>query len=103
MAAFLAPIGNGVTFFTSQGVVLSGGKINTYLAGTTTPQATYTDSTQVTPNANPIILGSNGIAPQEIWLSSGIKYKFVVTDSVNNDEFILNARAQPNFLRGNPI
>lgn len=84
MAAFLAPIGNGYTFFTSQGVVLSGGQIATYLAGTTTPAATYTDSTSVTPNANPIILGSNGIAPQEIWLTAGIKYKFIILDANSN-------------------
>lgn len=83
MAAFLSPIGNGWQFFTNQGVILAGGKINTYVAGTTTPQATYTDSTQVTPNANPIILDSTGRPTQEIWLTGGINYKFILTDSSN--------------------
>jgi hypothetical protein len=79
----LAPIVNGEQWFTDQGVILSGGKINTYLAGGTTPAATYTDSTGVTPNANPIILGSNGRPPQEVWLPQGTAYKFVVTDASN--------------------
>lgn len=83
MSAFLSPIGNGWQFFTNQGVILAGGKINTYLAGTTTPQATYTDSTQVTPNANPIILDSTGRPTQEIWFTGGVNYKFILTDSAN--------------------
>jgi len=55
-----SPIGNGQQWFTNAGVPLSGGKINTYAAGTTTPIATYTDNTGATPNANPIILDSTG-------------------------------------------
>lgn len=87
MAAFLSSVfGAGWQFFNNQGIVLSGGKINTYLAGSTTPQATWTDSTQLVQNANPIILDSTGRIPGsgEMWLQSGIAYKLVVTDSANN-------------------
>ena len=65
-------------FESAAGVPLSGGKVYTYTAGTTTPQATYTDSTGATPNANPIILNSRGEA--EIWLGSA-SYKFKLTDA----------------------
>jgi len=65
----------------NSGNPLSGGKIYTYAAGTTTPQATYTDSTGTTPNANPIILNSAGRA--DIWLGQNA-YKFVLKDSSDN-------------------
>lgn len=84
MSANLSPVGNGQQFFTAQGAVLAGGKINTYLAGTTTRAPTFTDSTQATQNANPIILGSNGMAPNEIWLPAGSRYKYVITDANDN-------------------
>lgn len=83
MAAYLSPLGGaGWQFFTATGAVLNGGKITTYLAGSTTLQSTWTDSTQATLNANPIILNSDGRPPNEIWLASGSNnYKFVVTAS----------------------
>jgi hypothetical protein len=65
-------------FTTAAGVPLSGGKVYTYTAGTTTPQATYTDYTAATPNANPVILDSRGEA--NIWLGSAL-YKFKLTDA----------------------
>lgn len=85
MAAFLSPIGNsGTPFFTQQGLVLAGGMIYTYLAGTTTPQATWTTLTQSVPNSNPIVLNSAGLPPQEIWLQQGTSYKFVIQDAQGN-------------------
>jgi hypothetical protein len=61
------------------GVILSGGKIYTYAAGTTTPQTSYTSAAGVTPHANPIILDSAGRVPGgEIWLTDGLVYKFVI-------------------------
>lgn len=82
MSAFLSPVfGAGWQLFTNSGVVLAGGKIFTYVAGSTTPQATWTDSTQVVQNANPIILDSAGRIPNEVWLADGVAYKFVVADS----------------------
>jgi hypothetical protein len=73
--------GAGWQFFDNNGVPLAGGLIYTYAAGTTTPQATYTSSTGVTANPNPIVLNSAGRVPNEIWLTSGVSYKFVLKDS----------------------
>jgi hypothetical protein len=81
------PFGVGGQFFTSAGLPNNGGFIYTYAAGTTTPQATYTTSSGATPNANPITLSATGTAPQEIWLTAGIAYKFLVTDSLSNPIF----------------
>lgn len=85
MAAYLSPVfGAGAQLFNNQGVVLSGGKIYTYLAGTTTPQATWTDSTQLVANANPIILDSAGRLSNEMWLQGSSTYKFILQDSSSN-------------------
>lgn len=65
-------------FESAAGVPLSGGKVYTYTAGTTTPQATFTDSTGATPNSNPVILNSRGEA--SIWLGAA-SYKFKLTDA----------------------
>jgi len=62
--------------FGSDGLPLVGGKIYTYAAGTSTPIATYTDSSATTANTNPIILDSYGQA--NIWLINTTVYKFVV-------------------------
>lgn len=70
-------------FFSTAGQPLAGGQVFTYAAGTTTPQATYTDSTGLVQNANPVILDSTGKPTQGIWLSSAA-YKIVVEDSNNN-------------------
>ena len=80
MSVTPSPIGGfAAQFFDNNGVILSGGKIYTYAAGTTTPQATYTSASGVTPHANPIILDSAGRVPSgEIWLTDGLVYKFVI-------------------------
>jgi len=67
-------------FFDLNGAPLSGGKLYTYAAGTTTPLASYTDSTGNTANTNPIILDSRGEA--NVWLAGAI-YKFALYDSTN--------------------
>lgn len=87
MATFyLSPIVFTNQWFTNTGVVLAGGLINTYLAGTSTPQATYQDSGGITPNANPIVLNSAGRIPGsgEIWVPAGTSLKLVITDSASN-------------------
>ena len=65
-------------FFKANGEPLVGGKLYTYTAGTTTPQATYTDSAGGTANTNPVILDSRGEA--NIWLG-GATYKFKLADA----------------------
>jgi len=84
MAYLLSPIGNGFQFFTTTGLPLNGGYIYTYQAGSTTPLATYTDSSGAVANTNPIQLGTDGRPPNEIWLNSGYSYKFVLSDSTNS-------------------
>ena len=87
MAVNLSPIwGAGAQLLDNSGNVLSGGKIYTYLAGTTTPTPTYTSNSGATANSNPIILNSAGRVPYEIWLTDSISYKFVLKDS--NDTLI---------------
>lgn len=67
-------------FFDSNGDPLSGGKVYTYAAGTSTPLATYTDQGGATPNANPVILDSRGEAA--IWFGTS-SYKLVLKTSVD--------------------
>ena len=73
--------GVGAQFFDNNGNVLSGGKIYTYEAGTTTPLATYTSSTGNTAHTNPIELDAAGRVPGgEIWNQLRL-YKFVLKTS----------------------
>jgi len=66
-----------IAFFDDNGNPLSGGKIYTYSAGTTTPKPAYTDSTGNTQTANPIELDSAGRA---VWFIDG-SYKYIITDA----------------------
>jgi Pectate lyase superfamily protein len=83
MAFFLSPVGGvAAQFFDNDGNVLSGGKIYTYVAGTSTPTPTYTTAAGNVPHSNPIILDSGGRVPSgEIWLGDATLYKFVLRDS----------------------
>lgn len=78
------------TFLDGSGNPLNGGKVQTYLAGTTTPVVTYSDAV-MTPNANPVVLDSAGRAT--IFLTPGVSYKFVVLDSTG-----ATVRTQDNIL-----
>jgi len=71
-------------FFANDGSFLVGGKLYTYAAGTTTPLATYTTSTGLVANTNPIILDSRGEA--SVWLTSS-KYKFVLKTAADVEIF----------------
>ena len=85
MAVFLSPIGGaGQQFFDNSGAVLTGGKIYTYAAGTTTPLATYTTSAGNVARTNPIVLDAAGRVPNggEIWLQN-LRYKFAVYTSTD--------------------
>jgi hypothetical protein len=84
MTVLLSPIGNSMTPFIGPDTLpLAGGLLYTYQAGSTTPLATYTSNQGTIPCANPIVLGVNGIAPTEIWLSSSYSYKFVLSTAAN--------------------
>ena len=85
-------------FFDLNGDPLAGGLLYTYAAGTTTPLATYTDSTGNFANTNPIVLDSRGEA--NVWLGAAI-YKFALytsvgvliwtVDNINGSTFGVNA------------
>lgn len=64
------------------GLPLVNGQLFTYAAGTTNPQATYRDSTQTTPNTNPVILNFRGEA--FVWLDPTLTYKFILKDQLGN-------------------
>lgn len=79
MAVLLTP--PYLQFLDDNGAPVANGFVYTYIAGTTTPKATYTDNTASTQNTNPIQLDSSGI-PQpngSIWIEGS--YKIVVTDA----------------------
>jgi len=56
------------TVIDGNGDPLSGGKVYFFETGTATPKTTWTDAAAGTPNANPVILDSNGQA--NIWIDS---------------------------------
>lgn len=63
----------------NDGTPNANGTMATYAAGTTTPQATYTDSTGSTPNTNPIVFNARGEA--NVWFDPTLSYKLVEFDS----------------------
>jgi hypothetical protein len=77
MAMELAPY-MAQQFFDNDGEPLAGGLIYSYEGGTDTAKATYTDSGGGTPNANPVVLDSNGRC--NIFLTTG-SYKFIIKTS----------------------
>lgn len=86
MSVFLSPLGGaGAQFFDNNGNPLTGGKLYSYEAGTTTPSPTYTTSAGNVAHSNPIVLDSAGRVPSggEIWLSDADLYKFVLYTSAN--------------------
>jgi len=84
MSVNLSPIGGAAWQFSdNNGNPLSGGKLYTYAAGTTTPLATYTTDVGDVAHTNPIILDSAGRVPGgQIWLTDGsVDYKFLLETS----------------------
>jgi hypothetical protein len=82
---YLSPVGGvAAQFFTNTGAVLTGGKLYTYAAGTTTPLVTYTTSAGNVARTNPVVLDAAGRVPSggQIWITSA-SYKFVLTDSTD--------------------
>ena len=70
-------------FFDENGKPLAAGKLYTYVAGSSTPVATYKAITGGAMNTNPIILDAAGYA--DFVLELGASYKFVLKDK--NDVF----------------
>src|ERR1700752_1874621 len=77
-------------FLSNNGLPLVGGQLFSYQAGTSTPAATYTDSTGATSLPNPIILNARGEiatatgASSGLWIPPNTGYKFVLEDALGN-------------------
>jgi hypothetical protein len=80
----ISPVFNDAQF-TSNGDLLSGGKIYTFAANSNSVlQTSYTDSSGKIQNSNPIVLDSSGRLQMSIWLIENLSYRLVLTDSANN-------------------
>lgn len=86
MAVKLSPLFNDAPYVDSSGNPVSGGLVYTYTAGSSTPETTYTTSLGNVSNANPIVLNSAGYpsasgSQVQVWLTSGVSYKFTLKTS----------------------
>jgi len=79
----LTNFGSGAQFFDKNGDPLTGGKLYSYDAGTTTPANTWTSHLGNTFNANPIILDAEGRVPEQIWIDLDKSYKFTLKDATD--------------------
>lgn len=88
------PLGNPLfRAFDSNGAPLSGGLLYAYSGGTSTPLATYTDSTGTVANANPVVLDSTGEA--QVWMAPGVLYKFVLQNSLGVQQWSVDNFPSP--------
>jgi len=88
MAQFLAPLINNQQEDVN-GDPLSGGKIEVYLAGTSTPATTYNDKDGAVGHQNtwPIVLNTLGVNGQgPIWLIGGSTYKYVIKNAAGTTQ-----------------
>lgn len=69
-------------FENGNGDPLSGGKVYTYTAGTSSNKTTYREADGITANANPIILDSEGRCPYGVWGTTGA-YKVALYTSAD--------------------
>lgn len=70
-------------FFGNDGNPLNGGKLFTYIAGTTTKQGTFRDANGVGSNTNPVILDYRGEA--DVWTPPNVGFKFVLAPANDTD------------------
>jgi hypothetical protein len=80
MSVFLSPVFNDQQLDVN-GDPLTGGRVYTYLAGSSTPVASYTSASGLVSQANPVILNSLGAPTNPIWLLAGLNYKLVLQDA----------------------
>lgn len=79
----------------NSGSPAAGFQLFTYVAGTTTPQATWTDSTETVQNPNPIILDANGAAT--VWGDPTLAFKFVLANPNDTNPPTSPLRTTDNF------
>jgi len=68
-------------FFDANGHPLAGGKVYTYLSGTSVPASTYTSAAKTAFNPNPVILDARGEA--SIWIGPLDAYRVVLKTSTD--------------------
>lgn len=83
-----------IRFTDSNGKPLAGGKLFSFAAGTTTPLATFVDSTTGAHNTNPVILDSTGSAT--VFLGANV-YKLVLQNSAGVVQWTADNIAQGSF------
>lgn len=70
-------------FCDAEGVPVAGGQLYSFVAGTETPQATYSDPDRLIANANPILLNAGGWSGTSIYLlATGYKFRLLTADDV---------------------
>lgn len=74
-------------FFDLNGFPLAGGLLFSYESATATPLQTFTDSTGLTPNTNPIVLDADGYC--DLWIGD-TAYKFILQDSFGNQQYVVD-------------
>lgn len=86
MAVKLSPFGPKPQFVLATGLPAVGGQLFFYVAGSVnTKQTTYTDSTGLSQNTNPIVLNSLGEPTTQIWFTAGQTYKAVLAPVGDTD------------------
>jgi hypothetical protein len=70
-------------FFGNNGRPLAGGLLFTYVAGTNTKVATYTDASGLSQNTNPIVLDFRGEC--RLWIDPQLTYKFILSPPGDTD------------------
>jgi hypothetical protein len=80
MAVKLSPFFNDAQL-DSNGDPAVGWTITPYVAGSTTPQATYQDAAGNSSHQHPITLNARGEPPAPIWLTAGVTYDLVLKNS----------------------
>lgn len=98
MSVYLSPLQQ--QWNNSNGQPLAGGLLYSYVGGTTTPLATFTDYTGNTANTNPIVLNASGFAP--VWISNNT-YKFLLTDALGNQQFSIDGVSPAAYITNSPF
>jgi hypothetical protein len=81
---------NGRQFFDTNGNPLAFGNLYYYVAGTTTPQDTYSNSAGAITNTNPVVLDGSGRLQVDVYLRSNANYKEVLMPSSSVDNVNLS-------------
>ena len=85
MAVLVSPFGPKPQFEDASGNPDVSYQLFFYAAGSSTKQNTYTSSTGLTANSNPIVLNSLGQPTNEIWFTQGQTYKVVLAPANDTD------------------